>query len=128
MLRLLTLPDFIQTALKQNLISMGHARTLVSIEDETEQKKLLKKAIEEDWSVRQIEQATRKKESSKNTSKNPSPSGNENNPFLKDISNRLRQTFGTKVEVKTKANGGEIKIEYYSEDDLERILAILDSV
>lgn len=128
MLRLLTLPDFIQTALKDNLISMGHARSLVSIEDENEQKKLLKKAITEDWSVRQIEQASRKKDVPNKSSKSNSKAVDENNPFYKDISNRLRQTFSTKVEVKPKADGGEIKIEYYSDDDLERILAILDSV
>lgn len=127
MLRLLTLPDFIQTALKQNLISMGHARTLVTIEDENEQRRLLKKAISEDWSVRQIEQATRKKETSTKSSNKKGSVNDENDPFYKDISNRLRQTFSTKVEVKPKANGGEIKIEYYSDDDLERILAILDS-
>ncbi len=130
MLRLLTLPDFIQNALKQNLISMGHARSLITITDRSNQQKLLKKAISNDWSVRQMEDAVRKltTDSSSSKSNRNSSSNTENAPFYRDISNRLRQTFSTKVDVKPKAKGGEIKIEYYSEDDLERILSILDSV
>lgn len=128
MLRLLTLPDFIQTALKKNEIAMGHARSLITIENSSNQQKLLKKAISDGWSVRQMEDAVRNLSSQSSTKKKPSKNKTEENPFYKDISSRLRATFSTKVEVKPKAKGGEIKIEYYSEDDLERILGILDSV
>jgi ParB family chromosome partitioning protein len=127
MLRLLTLPDFIQNALKKNEIAMGHARSLITIEDSSDQQTLLKKAISNGWSVRQMEEAVRNLSSPKSKKKKASSDKNADNPFYKDISSRLRQTFSTKVEVKPKAKGGEIKIEYYSEDDLERILAILDS-
>jgi len=127
MLRLLTLPDFIQNALKKNEIAMGHARSLITIEDDSDQQKLLKKAISNEWSVRQMEEAVRNLSSPKSKKKKTSSDKDADNPFYKDISSRLRQTFSTKVEVKPKAKGGEIKIEYYSEDDLERILAILDS-
>ncbi len=125
MLRLLTLPDFIQSALKSNLISMGHARTLINIENVADQQSLLKKAIQNQWSVRQMEDAVRNVGTpaiKKKVAKEPS------NPFYDDISSRLRRTFSTKVEVKPKKDGGEIKIEYYSEDDLERILGIIDSL
>jgi ParB family chromosome partitioning protein len=132
MLRLLTLPDFIQTALKKNEIAMGHARSLITIEDLSEQQKLLKKAISNAWSVRQMEDAVRNLSSSSYSSpskkKASSSSKSKNEPFYDDISSRLRQTFSTKVQVNPKAKGGEIKIEYYSDDDLERILAILDSI
>jgi len=128
MLRLLTLPDFIQTALKKNEIAMGHARSLISIEDKADQQTLLKKAVSNEWSVRQMEEAVRNLESSIGKKKKTSSKNVDNNPFYKDISSRLRATFSTKVEVKPKAKGGEIKIEYYSEDDLERILGILDSL
>ncbi len=125
MLRLLTLPDFIQSALKSNLISMGHARSLINIENVADQQSLLKKAIQNQWSVRQMEDAVRNvgtPATKKKVAKEPP------NPFYDDISSRLRRTFSTKVEVKPKKEGGEIKIEYYSEDDLERILGIIDSL
>ncbi len=126
MLRLLNLPDFIQTALKKELISMGHARALVSIESEEDQQKLLRKTVQNDWSVRDIENAVRTigtPSTRKKASRKP-----KTDPFYDEISSRLRNTFSTKVQVKPKAKGGEIKIEYYSEEDLERILGILDSI
>lgn len=126
MLRLLSLPDFIQTALISNLISTGHARALITIEDESIQKKLLNKIIKLGWSVRDIEDAVRSLDS--NTSKKKKTKSDSNNPFYDEISTRLRRTFSTKVAIKPKAKGGEIKIEYYSEEDLERILSIFDSI
>lgn len=130
MLRLLNLPDFIQSALKSNQISMGHARALITIEDEDVQKKILNKVIDRGMSVRQIEEAVRDVSQPSRSNKKKSSSSNkeELDPFYKEISARLRRTFSTKVNINPKKEGGEIKIEYYSEDDLERILAIFDSI
>ena len=130
MLRLLSFPDFIHTALKKNEIAMGHARSLISVENSADQQKLLKKAVVNEWSVRQMEEAVRNLNSSFSSSKKKSSDSKKstNNPFYEDISSRLRQKFSTKVQVNPKAKGGEIKIEYYSEDDLERILGIFDSI
>lgn len=129
MLRLLNLPDFIQSALKSNLISMGHARALITIEDEDVQKKILNKVIDNGLSVRQIEEAVRDvSQPSRAQKKSSSSKKEELDPFYKEISARLRRTFSTKVNINPKKEGGEIKIEYYSEDDLERILAIFDSI
>jgi ParB family chromosome partitioning protein len=129
MLRLLNLPDFIQAALVENKISTGHARALITLEDEALQKKLVDKIIRLGWSVRQVEDAVRNLDSSSSTSKKKKPKkGNSSDPFYDEISRRLRRTFSTKVNIKQKAEGGEIKIEYYSEEDLERILAIFDSL
>ncbi|MEX0609928.1 MAG: ParB/RepB/Spo0J family partition protein [Balneolaceae bacterium] len=125
MLRLLNLPDFLQQALKSNQVSMGHARALLTIEDASVQKKILDKAIKQEWSVRQIEEAVRSLEKSSSTNKKQKDSSN---PFYNEISDRLRRTFSTKVNVKPKKDGGEIRIEYYSDDDLERLLAIFDSL
>ncbi|MBO6792441.1 MAG: ParB/RepB/Spo0J family partition protein [Balneolaceae bacterium] len=127
MLRLLNLPDFIQTALINDQISIGHARALITIEDQALQAKLLKNIINEEWTVRQVEDAVRAvnaPEKKKKASSKKPPS----NPFYDEISNRLRNTLSTKVNVKPKAKGGEISIEYYSEEDLERILNIFDSI
>lgn len=126
MLRLLNLPDFIQTALISNAVSTGHARALITIEDPSVQKKLLDKIIKLGWSVRDVEEAVRNLNS--NPSKKKSVQTDSKNPFYDEISTRLRRTFSTKVAIKPKAKGGEIKIEYYSEEDLERILSIFDSL
>ncbi len=126
MLRLLGLPDFIQAALASNAISVGHARALITVESKSDQQKLLSKIIKLGWSVRQVEEAVRALSSS--TSKKKPAKKEPANPFYDEISARLRRTFSTKVNIKPKANGGEIKIEYYSEDDLERILSIFDSI
>ncbi|MEX0719170.1 MAG: ParB/RepB/Spo0J family partition protein [Balneolaceae bacterium] len=126
MLRLLNLPDFLQRAMKSNQVSMGHARALLTIDDAEVQKKILDKTIQNGWSVRQIEEAVRaldKPASSKNKSKKDPP-----NPFYNEISARLRRTFSTKVNVQPKKDGGEIRIEYYSDDDLERLLGIFDAL
>ncbi|MDZ7807148.1 MAG: ParB/RepB/Spo0J family partition protein [Gracilimonas sp.] len=130
MLRLLNLPDFIQSALKANKISMGHARSLITIEDEDVQKKILDKVVEDGISVRQIEQEVRKVSSptKSNSNKKKAVEDNSDDPFFKDISARLRRKFSTKVNVKSKKEGGEIRIEYYSDDDLERILSIFDTI
>lgn len=128
MLRLLNLPDFIQSAVKSNKISMGHARALITIEDEEVQQKILKKVIDEGLSVRQIEDAVRKVTRPAKSKKKSTTQKDASNPFYEEISARLRSTFSTKVSVNPKKKGGEIRIEYYSEDDLERLLSIFDSI
>lgn len=129
MLRLLNLPAFIQAALKEGKISTGHARSLLSLDDVKAQELLLKKAIEEDFSVRQIEDAVRVLNESKKEKKTKTPTKKDEFAIHLDaISKRLRSKFSTKVEVKKKNEGGEIRIEYYSEDDLERLLQLFESV
>jgi len=126
MLRLLNLPDFIQAALISNDITIGHARALITIEDVKVQASLLKKIIGQGWNVRQVEDAVRALVSP--SKKSSAKKKESQDPFYEEISGRLRRTFSTKVNVKPKAKGGEISIEYYSEEDLERILAIFDSL
>lgn len=125
MLRLLNLPDFIQAALVENEITIGHARALIAIEDLNSQATLLNKIIREAWTVRQVENSVRDLLSP--ATKKPNKK-KITDPFFNEISDRLRRTFSTKVQLKPKAKGGEISIEYYSKEDLERILAIFDSI
>ena len=98
----------------------------------SDQQDLLKKVVSNEWSVRQLEAAVRNLSSSSSSSskkkKSMDSKKSTDDPFYNDISTRLRQKFSTKVQINPKAKGGEIKIEYYSEDDLERILAIFDSI
>ncbi|TNE70895.1 ParB/RepB/Spo0J family partition protein [bacterium] len=129
MLRLLNLPAFIQAALKQGKISTGHARSLLSLDDEKAQQLLLAKAIEEDFSVRQMEDAVRKLQEAGSKSKSKAkPGKDEYSIHLEAISKRLRSKLSTKVELKRKNEGGEIRIEYYSQDELERLLQLFEAI
>jgi len=126
MLRLLQLPDFIQAALRDESITTGHARALINLKNESDQRKLLKNIVKKSLSVRQTEDLVRSydKKSEQKTSK----AKPERNPFLEDLSKRLRNRLGTKVNIKQKGKGGEIRIEYYSNDDLERLIQLLDEM
>ena len=128
MLRLLNLRPSIQHALKSNAISTGHARSLINVEDPKVQDKLLNRAIEEGWSVRQIEDAVRKLDRKKKARNNLLREKDQKDLHLMEISSRLRNKFSTRVQIKKKSKGGEIRLEYYSDDDLERIISLLESV
>ncbi len=128
MLRLLQLPDFIQAALRDESISTGHARALINLKSEADQKKILKKILSGSLSVRQTEELVRSFEKKNEQTRSEKPPVKESNPFLDDISKRLRNTLSTKVSVKAKAKGGEIRIEYYSDDDLERLMQMFDEM
>ncbi len=127
MLRLLQLPPFIQAALRDGTISTGHARAIINIDNKERQKQIFKRVIENDYSVRQTEQAVRA--SGKNQTKKKSKSRpKQHEPMFKEISGRLRRTLSTKVHIKPKKDGGEIRIEFYNDDELARLLEMFDSI
>lgn len=125
MMRLLQLPDFIQAALRDEKISAGHARSLINVEKESDQKSVLKKILDKSLSVRQTEELVRSLGKKKEQKKQDN-SSNDPSPFIKTLEKRLRNNLSTKVNIKEKGDGGEIRIEYYSNDDLDRLLQILD--
>ena len=125
MLRLLQLPDFIQAALRDESISTGHARALINLKNEQDQKKILKQIQKKSLSVRQTEELVKNFDKKKKQKENRKKTA-ESNPFLNDIAKRLRSRYSTKVDIRPKGKGGEIRIEYYSEDDLERLIQLLD--
>jgi ParB family chromosome partitioning protein len=119
-LRLLNLPKPIQTSIANGELSEGHARPILSISNEKEQISLSKHIINHGLSVRQTEELVYgKKEKSKKRRLKRSPS-----KFL-EIENGLKQFFGTKVNVLQGKNKGKIEIEFYSDEDLSRILELL---
>lgn len=131
MLRLLNLPASIQSALKLGKISTGHARSLLSIVDEEIQEQILAKIIEQDLSVRQIEDLVRKlleKSKDKKKSAKSFSAKDQIEIHLNDLSKQLRSKFSTKVQIKQKNEGGEIRIEYYSNEDLERLLSLFETI
>lgn len=121
-LRLLNLDNRVQDYLIDGVITEGHGRTLLAIEDQEKQYKLAQTIIDEGLSVRETERLIKSINSDKDKKKTKAK---EENPYYLDIRDRLESLFGTKVKLEDKKSKGRIEIEYYSEEDLQRILDIL---
>ena len=117
LLRLLNLPEEVQSFLSRNLITFGHARALISLSDEKRQMDFCSKIIEKGLSVRQVEALI----SPRHKSKNSSPARTQDRD-IKALEDKLQQTLGTKVRIRHGKKRGKIEIEYYSLDDLDRVL------
>jgi len=117
-IRLLNLPEEIQNLLAKGKITTGHARALLSLDNEEEQKQMAQKILERDLTVREIEKLVKKPKKQNKLSK-------KTNPLIIHLEDILKQFFGTKVKVRSGKNKGKIEIEYYSEEDLERILELV---
>jgi ParB family chromosome partitioning protein len=125
-IRLLKLPQKIQDSLRKDDISMGHARALISIPDEKLQLRLYEKIIKQGLSVRKVEQLVKDTAVTKGR-KNKQPTGGSHSHTFQNLETRLRQSLGTKVNIKQKPDGaGEIVIEYYNPDDLDRLIEMLE--
>lgn len=126
-LRLLKLPPDIQAALRDNKISMGHARALINVENIEKQLDIFSKVLAQDLSVRKTENLVREAALAANPSKPREKQGHELSYEMKEVRTRLSSHFGTKVELLAKGNDkGEIKIPYMSVEDLNRILEIIE--
>lgn len=123
-IRLLNLDERVQEYLIDGVISEGHARTILAISDNNIQYELAQIIIDEGLSVRQTERLVKKYES-KAEEKDKVNKEDSKEVYIEDIRNRLETMFSTKVNLKSKNNKGKIEIEYYSNDDLQRILEIL---
>jgi ParB family transcriptional regulator, chromosome partitioning protein len=126
-LRLLKLPPDIQAALRDNRVSMGHARAIINVDNPDSQLFIFKKMINEDLSVRKVEELARQVIGGvKETVAEPAESsGNSANKEIIQLQSRLSSHFGTKVKVNSDGKKGEIKIPFLSIEDLNRILDIL---
>lgn len=126
-LRLLKLPPDIQIGLRDQKITMGHARALINIDNIDLQLEVYKKAVDEELSVRKVEELVRNLAKPKKQSTDRADIPAEHQAELKKVETRLSSHFGTKIYVKTSTEGkGEIKIPFVSTDDLNRILEILN--
>jgi ParB family chromosome partitioning protein len=126
-LRLLKLPPDIQISLRDNKLSMGHARAIISVENPESQLFIFKKTLAEDLSVRKVEELARQLSAgttqNEATEKPNQPS--EPSREIAQLQSRLSSHFGTKVNIKSDGQKGEIKIPFLSVTDLNRILDIL---
>lgn len=123
-MRLTNLDSRVQQYLIEGIITEGHGKVLLSIDDGQIQYELAQQVIDEKLSVRELERLIKKISEKKTDSLNLVD--NEINPYYKDIKNQLQNYFGTKVNISNKKNKGKIEIEYYSEEDLQRILDIIN--
>jgi len=118
-LRILNLPDAVKKRLVSGELTLGHAKVLLSIEDSNKQKALCEQVVKYNLSVRDLEKLLKTEKKTKSISKSYS------SPEFKVIEEKLKQFFGTKVKIKGKYKKGKIEIEYYSQEEFERILELL---
>jgi ParB family transcriptional regulator, chromosome partitioning protein len=128
LLRLLQLPDDVRTMVHEKRLSAGHARALLGLTDPERQSALAAEAVEQDWSVREIEAAV----AGKRTTARPGrrPAGQQPartvTADVKRVEDALRKRLGTDVRVTARRRGrGLVTISYYSNDDLSRLLELI---
>ena len=125
-LRLLKLPAEVQIAIREKKISMGHARALVNIEDAASQLNIFSKIVSGGLSVRKVEDLVRNMQQM--NSKADSPKKSEDKTY-NDLQEHLAKQFGSNVDFRRSNKGsGKIVISFKSDEDLERIIAILDKL
>jgi len=124
-LRLLKLPQKIQQSVIKEEITMGHARALLSIEDEQDQATVWQKIIKSNYSVRKAEQLAKEQQTQSASKQKSKP---KRSVFLQKVEQELRETLGTKVVVRSKKEGGSIEVEFYSPEDLNRLIEIFEKL
>lgn len=122
--RLLSLPAEIKDNVSRGTISMGHARALVGIKDEKAQKELADLTVSLDWSVRDLEEAIQKLDTKQSEDKTK-PNQKKRDPYIDHLEESLRERFKTTVKIKQQKDKGKIELQYYSKQDLERLLELL---
>jgi ParB family chromosome partitioning protein len=116
MIRILNLPDKIQMYVSRGTISVGQAKALLSLQNQEERLKLVERIIDEKLSVREVEKVTSRRDVPRGTKTSVKE------PYIEELEEQLRVKFGTKVTIDYRKGKGVIKIEYYTDDDLDRIV------
>lgn len=122
-IRLLSLPDHVITFVNNGQLSMGHARALLGLKNKEDLNQLVKKIIKEQLNVRQVERLVSELNEKK-------PKKKKKRTVKKDIfllrqEEILREHLGTNVKIEKNKNKGKIEIEFYSDDELEKIINLL---
>jgi ParB family chromosome partitioning protein len=119
MVRILELPEPVLENVSRGTISVGQAKVLLSVDEETQKILLARRIIKDGITVRELENITRKRNVPRGT---PTKA---RDPHVEDLEEKLRERLGTKVKIDYRKGKGVIKIEFYSDDELERILEIV---
>ncbi len=123
-LRLLSLPEEVKDYVSRGTLSMGHARALVSVKNEETLKALAQQSIDLQWSVRELEEAVQQLDRKADDTKSK-PKQKKKDPFIENVEESLRDRFKTTVRIKHNKDKGKIELNYYSQQDLERLLELL---
>ncbi|MCK5455414.1 MAG: DNA-binding protein, partial [Calditrichia bacterium] len=126
-IRLLKLPEKIQTSLKKGEIREGHARAMLGLTDSKCQIELWQKVIKNGYSVRRVEEEVNKWRD-RSPHHHLQKLARKKSPFVMRTENNLREKFGTQVKLRTKKEGGTIEIIFYSREDLDRLLELFDEI
>lgn len=134
-MRLLNLDARVQNFVSENKITSGHARALLAIDDSELQFELAEKIIEDGLSVRVIEHIVKEEQERKNKTEEEKKEIKEDAELnqarelaYKNIENELKSIFATKVKIQRKKNKGKIEIEYYSDDEFDRLVGLLKDI
>lgn len=125
-IRLLQLPESVKDLVNQEKLTMGHARTLLGVNDSVQMVKLAKQVIKEHWTVRQLEEKVQSINQTSAKDKSVKTKKVTKSPYIRALENQMEEKFGSKSNIVVKGNRGKIEIEYVSQSDLTRILDILD--
>ncbi|MBR6585203.1 MAG: ParB/RepB/Spo0J family partition protein [Firmicutes bacterium] len=123
-LRLLKLPEYIKENMAEGKLSAAHGRTLITVEDETVRKSICDKIIEEGLSVRAVEKLV----SEIGKDKKKRPAARVKNPDVAKVEADLKEALGTRVTISQSGKKGKIEIEYFSRDELERLIELLKTL
>lgn len=125
-LRLLQLPESIKQYVSRGTLSMGHARAIVGVKDDKVKKELAETTISKQWSVRELEEAVKTLEETPGQEKERSKQKEKNrDPYINQAEDQLRDIYRTTVKIKNQQDKGKIELLYYSKDDLNRLLELL---
>ena len=123
-LRLLKLPEDIKALISEGTISAGHGRALLSVEDEERQKKLTDMILKEGLSVRETERLASEEPAARRKKAGRKPK----DPDVAKVEADLKEALGTRVSIRKTGRKGKIEIEFFSRDELERLIEMLESL
>jgi ParB family transcriptional regulator, chromosome partitioning protein len=123
-IRLLQLPNPVLELLSNGMITMGHGRALLGLKKKSKMQQLVQRITDEGLNVRQLEKLIQ--DINMNVSRGTKKKAPQTNVFFKEKESSLRDRFGTSVSIKKSKRKGKIEIEFFSQDDLERILDLLE--
>ena len=124
--RLLALPAEIKDNVSRGTLSMGHARALAGVKEDARKKELAQIALEQEWSVRDLEEAIQALGQKKDDPSSRTAKNKKRDPYLENIEESLRERFKTTVKIKQQKDKGRIELLYYNKQDLERLLELLE--
>ena len=130
LLRLLTLPKEVAQMVREGQLSAGHARVLAGLDREEDKVALARETLAKGYSVRQLEQLVSLRREAEN--QGPSPRKVKNArplpPELKELEGRVRETLGMRATLSGNAKKGKIVLQYYSQEELERLYEVLEKL